>query len=129
MATIAQQIHYFDAYPAGGLSLMARIQDWSAVDILQAGVTSIAWTSYDKADVSAVVASGTLTVADVIFDTLQTDARWDVDSTGYNFRWDAPATVAPASAKHYQILLTFTPASGAVFYAAYEANTLDIIGK
>ena len=68
-------------------NLMARVTGSDAVAITQAAIASIAYAVYDLADTSAAVDSGTLTVADVVFDSLQTDARWTEDSTGYNFRW------------------------------------------
>ena len=67
-------------------AIMARLQV-DGVNATQAVVSSITYRAWDTA-VTSVYASGTLTVADVVFDTLQTDGRWSQDATGYNFRHD-----------------------------------------
>ena len=68
-------------------AVMARLQVDGA-NATQAVVSSITYKAWDTADSGTVYASGTLTVADVVFDTLQTDGRWAADATGYNFRHD-----------------------------------------
>ena len=90
----------FAVWEDSGASLMARITGNDATNIQQADVTTIAYTVSSlatDADTGVVTgtetATGTLTVSSVVFDTLQTDARWTLDSTGYNFRWDVPASI------------------------------------
>jgi hypothetical protein len=99
---------------AGGtLMVLARIRDWEAVNIVQAGILSGAYTVYD-ADPQDLqgrqpVTNHTgvaLVIADVVFDTLQKDARWTVDATGYNFRHVIDVSVHAAFAtpgKTYQV--------------------------
>lgn len=89
------EILHFDAVAAAGgtVTLMHRLTDSAGVALLREDVVSITYT------VSAIGADGTLeavtghdglalTVADVIFDTMQTGPPWDAaaDAEGYNFR-------------------------------------------
>ena len=68
-------------------AVMLRLQvDGS--NATQGVLSSITWKAWDERNTAAVYASGTLTVADVVYDTLQTDGRWNADATGYNFRHD-----------------------------------------
>ena len=78
----------------GAFSVMARVDlDGAVASFLQAAISSITLAVYDVSDVSSTFATDTLTVSGVVFDTLQTDGRWNVDSTGYNFKHDIAATV------------------------------------
>lgn len=78
-------------------------------------------------DLSRSRDSTELTIGSVIFDTLQTDARWTVDTTGYNFlvELDAatfeeiPAADYPES-QWYEIPIRFEPTSGAAFGVNYQ---------
>lgn len=68
--------------------------------------------------------SDSLTVGDVVEDTLVTDDdRWTEDTTGYNFIWDAPYTLF-ADQGTFKVVVTFTPASGnpvkAIWYVVVE---------
>lgn len=99
---------------------MARIQHLGA-NVKQADITSITYTVIDSG--GATPNSGTLTVADVIFDTLQTDSRWTEDATGYNFRHTVPAAGFDAAGT-FQIKYIFTPASGSPFILLLEGPAL-----
>ena len=105
----------------GGASLMARVLGHNAAAITQASVSSITYKVFDLSSGTPPdqVTSGTLTVSSVVFDTYQTDARWTKDSTGYNFRWDAPASAFP-SWSVYQIEIKFTPSSGETFFLVFK---------
>lgn len=91
---------------------MARVYGASGTAIVQADVSSIEYSVFDKADTSTATATGTLTAASVIFNTLQTDSRWGKDSTGYNFAWNVPASVFATGSKTYRIEVKITPTSG-----------------
>lgn len=114
----------------GGASFMARITGTDGANIVQADVSSITYTVYDLSDNSVVSGhdGASLTVASVVFDTLQTDARWRADATGYNFRHAIAATAFPTGAKTYRLEYKFTPASGAVYWLVYSVTAQDLIG-
>ena len=95
-----------------GVRWMARILGQSGSAIVQADVSSIAYSVYDKSDTSTATTTGTLTVGDVIYNTLQTDSRWGKDATGYNFGWNVPASIFAAGNKTYRIEVKITPSSG-----------------
>ena len=113
-----------------GASFMARIYGNDGAVIVQASISSIAYKVFNfKTSKTAPVSEGALTVSSVVFDTLQTDARWTEDSTGYNFRWDAPATIFTTGGDVYLIEIKFTPASGAVFHKLFEVKAIGVYGS
>lgn len=111
-------------FTGSGFSLLGRGKMADGSYFTQAKFSTITIAAYEKnSDGTLVVAETSLTIASVIFDTLQTDDRWTKDSTGYNFRYDAAASFLPSGGdKTYIIRLTCTPASGqgAVFKAGFE---------
>lgn len=108
----------------GGAAMMARVVGNDAANIVQADIASIARNVF----IGSTLNSGptALTVATVVFDTLQTDARWSVDSTGYNFRDDVGAAIFAAGSTLYRLEYAFTPASGEVFQVVFEALAKSI---
>lgn len=66
------------------LVFLARIVGVAQTVVTQASVASAAYTL--KTLDGTAIASGTLTVSAVVFDTPLTTYGWDVDTTGYNFR-------------------------------------------
>jgi len=104
----------------GSATLVARIVGADGSVIQQADVSAIAYTIYrvDPNDADGDTAIDghegvAVTVADVIFDTLQTGDLWDVDDTGYNFKHvidvgtNAAFAVAGAT---YRVVYTLTSA-------------------
>lgn len=113
-------VHTFTCYEDCPPSLMARVTGRTGVAITQASLTSITLYGYNLADISNPVANGVaLTVSAVVFDTLQTDARWTADDTGYNFRYDVPAIYA-ATPGQYRYEFKFDPTSGENFNLVWE---------
>jgi hypothetical protein len=109
---------------------MARIAGADGAAITQASLTSITYGVFNKADDSAIVAAGTaLTIADVVFDTLQTDDRWTVDSTGYNFRHDATAATFVTGDVVHRFEYKFTPTSGEAWHVVFEVSTINLLGS
>ena len=69
----------------------------------------------------------TLPVADVIFSTLQTDAIWTVDTTGYNFRHVLDVSAHPAFAvagRRYLVEYQLTPAVGQMILVRFRINVI-----
>lgn len=97
---------------------------YNGSNITQAGVSSITWKIWDSFTRTGadVVASGTLTVANAVFNTLQTDGKWTDnpvnDDTGYNFAHAIPATAITTSGE-YRLEHEFTMSDGGVFVPGY----------
>ncbi len=118
---IAKDI-YGTVFQNGSAILMARVVDSSAQTINRASVASIRYSIYelDKSDPGSLTPvvghdAVSLTVDDVIYDTLQNDSFWTIDTTGYNFRHgiDVAANDAFSKAgKVYQIRYELTPVLG-----------------
>ena len=111
-----------------GCTVMGYIQGYDAAAIVQDDITSIAYHVVDVRIPNTTVGSGPLDKTVVVFNTLQTDARWTIDSTGYNFAWEAPVTIVPNGGRTYQVELEFTPASGAVYRDKVLLETCQYYG-
>lgn len=102
---------YGSVYEDSTFSLMARFEVDGA-NAVQADCTSIAVKAWDTRDFDNTVVASALVVADVVFDTLQTDGRWSVDTTGYNFRYDVPDTVCTVAGATYRFECVVTTSGG-----------------
>ena len=115
-------------------TLLGRIVDGDGNAIQQADLSSITYSVYllddSDPDAATVVAGhdgASLTIADVIFDTLQTGGIWDVDATGYNFKHILDVSTNQAfaeAARNYQIRYELTPTSGQVIVARFQARSV-----
>lgn len=105
----------------GDATEMARFQV-NGVNGVQADVTSIVRKVFDLASdtPTTAIATDTLTVANVVFDTLQTDARWTKDSTGYNFRDRIAGTNFPTGGHTYRVEYFFTGSASESFFVVFE---------
>lgn len=124
--TVAAEPFHCVVWEDNGFSLMSRVIGDDATDVRQADISTITWKLFDKEARTVVVDSGSLTVSSVIFDTLQTDARWKADSEGYNFRWDVPETLLPTGDTDYRIELKYTTDTAIVFHDVFEPSTRDL---
>ena len=112
-----------------GATIMARIYGNAGTAITQASLSAIVCKVYDLTD-NTLIATRTLTISAVVFDSLQTsDPRWTQDTTGYNFLDAAPATCFPSGGRTYRLEYVFTPASGAAFAMVAEVNTLNLLSS
>ena len=96
----------------------------------QADITSVGYKVYDVDDPSSVIIEdAAVDVSAVFYDTLQTDSRWTLDSTGFNFAWAAPVTACPDGGKTYIAQFTTQPDVGAVIKDAVELKTRNFVGE
>lgn len=110
--------------------LMARVVGDADAAITQADIASIIYSvstlDPDDADAQEVVTGHdgvSLTVTDVVFDSLQTDSRWTVDTTGYNFRFEIDVSsneAFPVRGDVYLIRAELTPTSGQVIVVEWK---------
>ncbi len=118
----------------GTVTCLARIVGDAATVISQATISTATYSVFlldDDDPDSRTVVSGhdgaSLTVSAIIFNTLQTDARWTVDSTGYNFRHtiDVSSNNAFAVAgRNYLVEYLLMPASGQVIIVRFRLNCI-----
>lgn len=118
-----------NVFEDGGASFMARVAIQDGTNGQQADFTGITYAVFDldSATPATAVSSGSLTVANVVFDTLQTDSRWTKDSTGYNFRHDATPAMFPTGGHRYRMEYLFNPAAGEDFFVAFEVDTIAML--
>lgn len=114
------------------VTLLARVLV-DASNVLTAGVQSdfsaITYTVYSN---NVVVTSSTsLTIASVIYNTLQTGSIWstslDKDGfTGFNFKATIAAASFPTGNTTYEVAVKFTLSGGNVFFGVFEVTTRDL---
>lgn len=106
----------------GGAQCMARVSGQDGAAITQASLSSITCKVFDisTSTPDGVVATPTVTISTSVFDTLQTDARWTKDSTGYNFRHSLAASVFATGDHVYRVEYKLAPTSGEAFWLAFE---------
>lgn len=114
-----------DVYEDSGPILMARVVGTAGAAITQATCSTITYAVYDVAT-AASVTSGSLTIANVVFDTLQTDAIWTKDSTGYNFKTQMTAAMVPTGGATYRMEIKITPTSGQPIWLVYQVSALAL---
>ena len=113
-------------YEDSTFSLMARFEvDGS--NAVQADCSSIAMKAWNTSDFDTTVLSAALTVSSVVFDTLQTDGRWDtaIDSTGYNFRYDVADTIATVAGARYRFEAVVETAGGSLPPMVWEVLCME----
>ena len=131
------KINYAKAFAGCGVALMDRVQGNAGANITQASITSISYeckryTSKEDAENAqggTATTNGSLTVASVVFDTLQTSAPWDADSTGYNFRHNLVAADRPATNTETvwdRVDDVFAPVSGEPFAVVWIVETMPM---
>lgn len=122
------------AFKNGSLTMLGRVVGEDAQAIVQADIASAKYSVYllddDDADSRTGVSGHTnvaLTVADIIFNSLQTDDLWTVDDVGYNFRHvlDVSANQAFAVAgRRYLVEFSLTPNDGQIILLHYRVNVI-----
>lgn len=85
-------------------------------EMVQADVDTIEYAVYNDDTRELVQTLTALTVANVVFDTLQTDERWTVDTDGYNFRHDVSHSLLTDPDITYRIEYKITLDGGTEFY-------------
>ncbi len=113
----------------GGATLLARIVGNDAANINQASISAITYQVFTKGATVDRAVGSPLNKTVVIFDALQTDAVWTVDTTGYNFKYAAVPAEFPTGNEVSVFEFKFTPTSGEVFFVLYEIDILGLIGS
>ena len=99
---------YQSVYESSGFVNMARVLKLSTgIALLQADVTTAKRLIY--LDGTQIGSTLTLTVATVFFDTLQNNALWTIDATGFNFSDYVDDDVLVDGDKHYEVWYEIEP--------------------
>lgn len=122
------------AFKNGSATLLARVVGADSSEITQSDIDSATYSVHllddQNADTRTAVtghADVSLTKTDIIFNTLQTDALWTKDSTGYNFRHvlDISSNQAFAVAgRRYLVEYKLTPGSGQIIILRFRINVI-----
>ena len=112
-------------YEDTGITCMSRILGDDASAITQATTSAITVAVFKNTSTVATY-TASLTVADVVFNSLQTDSRWNKDSTGYNWRYDVIASVFDDGDATYRLEFKFTPTSGSQYFVIFEIDTVEV---
>lgn len=122
------------AFRNGSITLLAKIVGAGGANILRSDINTIKYSVYLLDDQNpdnrtAVVehTNSPLAVADVIFNSLQTDAMWTADATGYNFRHVLDVSAHQAftvAGRRYLIEYQLTPAVGQMILVRFRINVI-----
>jgi len=118
----------------GTVTLLDRAVGWGGSEITQSDISAVEYSIYlldpNDADSREVVTGHdgeSLNVADVIYDTLQTDGTWTEDSDGYNFAHTPEVDTNDAftiAGREYLVEYWLTPASGQAFPLRFRLNCI-----
>ena len=119
----------------GSATLLGRVVGVDGSPITQSGVDSAKYTVYrldeDDPDAGESIAGhadvAIAPVSSLIFDTLQNDDLWDVDSTGYNFKYVLDVSTNQAFAfagRTYRVVFELTPTSGQVILVRFRVHAI-----
>jgi len=112
------QVYRLNARASRGWTALARVRNPNGAYITEASLDNLKCKVKNSSGTETYDA--TLTISEVVFDTLETDdARWTVDDTGFNFLYEVPASAFPAVG-HYRVEFLFDPASGEDYSLIYE---------
>ncbi|MBN2476904.1 MAG: hypothetical protein JXB62_20015 [Pirellulales bacterium] len=125
---------YGAAFKNGSATLLARVVGGDGQNVVPSDIVSAKYTVYllDDQDPDGRTAVGghtdvALTVGDVIFDGLQTDARWTADATGYNFRHVLDVSSEAAftlAGRRFLVEFELTPLVGQVILIRFRINVI-----
>ena len=103
--------------------LMADVRWTDGTRITQATTDSVVCRSVDLDDTSTAISQPDITVSTSVFDSLQTDSRWTVNASGYNFGFILPGSAIPSARKTYLVTFDFVPTSGETVRHAWRITT------
>jgi hypothetical protein len=109
----------------GSAVCMARVQLDDGTNAQQADISAASYAVFNKATGEEVASSSSLTVANVVYDTLQTDSIWDEDSTGYNFKHTIAGSTLSSPSTVYRVEYKLT-ASGGTLWILFEITTVGV---
>lgn len=114
----------------GSAYVMARVMrknsSQNLVAVVQSDLSAISRRVFTAADGATVIGPTSLTITDVILNTLSTGTAWTTDSTGFNFVDTIPATAFPTGDTEYQVEYKFTLTGGDVFWLLVAGDSVPV---
>ena len=114
----------------GTATLLDRAVDAVGTVLTQSAIASATYSIYllddDDPNARTVVtghSAASLTVSAILYNTLQTDATWTKDSTGYNFKHTVPIATSNAFAiagRNYLVEYILIPTSGQKIFIRFR---------
>ncbi len=117
------RLYRADIWAGDTPSCRDRITDADGVNLTQADVATITRDVVDASRGKSLQLAQSVTVASVVYDTLQTDAMWTVDTDGYNFKCTVPGSLLPHAGRIYRVRFNITTTGGTLFYSNWEFHT------
>lgn len=121
-------------YNKGSAVLMARVVNSQAQPITRAVVSSISYTVFEVPESGfgePIAVTGHQSVpiqtTDAVFDTLQSNDAWTIDSVGYNFRHEVDVSSAeafPNSGVCYLVRYEIVPVQGQIIVFRFHLRSL-----
>ncbi|MDD4268763.1 MAG: hypothetical protein PHN77_11075 [Thermoguttaceae bacterium] len=118
----------------GSAVLLARVVGADGNLLAPLDLASAEYTIYalDQGDPEAETpisghAAVAVPIAALISPTLKTDALWEVDTTGYNFRHELDVSADPAfpeAVRHYRIVFELHPYQGQVILVRFRVYAI-----
>jgi hypothetical protein len=108
---------------------LARVRASSGSYLTQATTTSLTVKVFNLNDRSQSGATQTPSKTSCVFDTLQTDARWSEDSTGYNLAVPITADYLTDGNIVYQVECKLVTTDSMPFYILWQVQTKDILSE
>ncbi len=121
-----------DGFEDSTVTCIARVKDTAnnlitVASLAAPGGITFSVTQID--DITVVTTSGSLVVADVVFDVLKTDPIWTVDpNQGYNFLHELTPAAFPLP-KSYKIEYKFTDLNLKVSTVVFIYNAQDVLSS
>ena len=121
-------------FKGGSCTLLARVVGEDAQPIVQADIASAEYTVYlldeNDPDSDTAVSGHTrvsVEVGSLIYNDLQTDELWDVDSTGYNLKHVLDVSSNSAftiAGRSYRVIFTLTPVIGQTILVRFRLGAI-----
>lgn len=128
MTTNSQTKLRVSVYEDSSFVVLANVKGSDGDSVAQADVSTIVVSGGDLSGATPNTATYTasLTVSDVVFNAMQTDSRWSVDSVGYNFAHTVPSTFAATGGHVYWLEYKFTATDSTVFVLPVEVSCIPV---
>jgi hypothetical protein len=115
---------------ASSFSAMFRVTA-DGQNITQADVADVQFAVLNDATKEVIQGLSSLTVADVVFDTIQKDDRWSIDAVGYNLRHDIAHTLVtdPSVTYRFEYRVTLAGSGNQFWLSPFVLNVREMFSN